>query len=75
MFVTMAFVGTLKSSFVRQDYEKRTETLDEMLDNDVKIHAAVEYVEYVKSVSDYSDFNKRLAYQIKKTNGAYTISS
>ncbi len=75
MFVTMAFSGTLKSSFVRQDFEKRTETLEEMLVKDYKIHAAVEYYDYFRRTSVDSDFSKRMVCQIEKTNGVYRIAS
>lgn len=38
MFLTMAFVGNLKSSLVRKELEQRTMTFDEMVDKDMYIH-------------------------------------
>ncbi len=41
MFLTMAFVGNLKSSLVRKTYQKRTLTLDQLFEEDKVIYISV----------------------------------
>ncbi len=75
MFVTMAFMGTLKSTFIRQDFQKRTETLNEMVDKDTKIHVPIASFEYLKRVSMFSVISKRIADQVNKTDGVFDSAS
>ncbi len=71
MFLSMAFCGNLKSSFVKSHYGDRTMTLNEMIDKDLTIHTRDSMVGYLESVS--SDLNIRILCQARKKNSIYPV--
>ncbi len=66
MFVVMAFSGNLKSSFVRQNYEHRTMTLNEMVDKDMPIYTSTEVAEFFEATQDISPLHGRILCQARK---------
>ncbi len=71
MFVAMAFTGNLRSSFVKQNYEERTQTLHEMVDKDMNIYTSNELTEYFELTKSFSSLNRRILEQAKKKNSFY----
>ncbi len=74
MFVTMGLTGNLKSSLVKSRYEKRTVTLDEMIDKDMTIHMTSQTHSYLASSFTKSDINSRLVCQVEKKNSISPIN-
>ncbi len=72
MFIIMGFSGNLKSSFVKQKYEDRTMTLNEMIDKDLTIYTSTEMAEYFEVTKETSPINRRMLCQSKKKNSFYT---
>ncbi len=71
MFIVMAFAGNLRASFVKQNYEKRTLRLHEMVDKDMTIYTSNELTEYFEMTKSFSSLNKRILEQAKKKNSFY----
>ncbi len=66
MLITMSYSGNLKASFVRKEHERRTETLDEMVDRDLTVHTAQGLYTYFDAKRSLSPLHERLACQIEK---------
>ncbi len=72
MFLTMTFVGNLKSSLVRKNFEKRTMTRDEMIDKDMLIHTSTTSLDWYKTPQAQLDpLNIRLLCQAEKKKSIY----
>ncbi len=71
MVMTMALIGNLKSSLVKSRHEKRTMTLDEAIDKDMKVHLVSTSEAYLNSGITQSDLNKRILCQVRKTDSVY----
>ncbi len=72
MLLTMTFVGNLKSSLVKKSYEKRTMTLEEVIDKDITVHtstAAMAY--YDQPQAQLNPITKRLKCQAQKKDSIY----
>ncbi len=75
-FVTMAFVGNLKSTLVRQEFKPTTQTLNEMVDKDMPIHVPnvkAMYMENLEKDNSNSSINKRILCQAYKTDGVFPV--
>ncbi len=75
-FITMAFIGNLKSTLVRQEFMPRTQTLNEMVDKDMPIHVPnvkSMYMENLEKNHLNSSINKRILCQAYKTDGIYQV--
>ncbi len=66
-FLSMAFVGNLKSALVQKNYESRTFTVSEMIDKDMNIFVPDTFIMFLENDSSDSSINKRILCQIKKT--------
>ncbi len=73
MFITMAFVGNLKSTLVRKSYEARTMTLNEMIDKEMPVHIPNTKAGYLEMDQSNSILNKRILCQAKRTNGVFVV--
>ncbi len=72
MFLTMTFVGNLKSSLVRKNFEKRTMTRAEMIDKDMIVHTSSTSIDWYKTPqAQLYPLNKRLLCQAQKKNSIY----
>ncbi len=71
MFIVMGFSGNLKSSFIRQNYEDRTMTLNGMVDKDMTIHTSTELEEYLELTKSISEINSRLLCQAHKKDSVF----
>ncbi len=68
----MTFVGNLKSSLVRKNFEKRTMTWEEMIDKDMIIHTSTTSLDFYKSpLAQLDPMNKRFLCQAEKKNSFY----
>ncbi len=75
-FITMAFVGNLKSTLVRQEFGPRTQTLNEMIDKDMLIHVPNVHIMYTESLEKHNsnpNLNKRILCQAYKKDGVFPI--
>ncbi len=66
-FLSMAFVGNLKSALVQKNYDSRTFTVYEMIDKGMHIFVPDTFVMFLENDSSESSINKRILCQIKKT--------
>ncbi len=76
-FITMAFVGNLKSTLVRQEFKPKTQTLSEMVDKDMPIHISNlknMYMLKMEKINTNSSINKRILCQAHKTNGVFPVT-
>ncbi len=72
MFVTMAFVGNLKTSLVKKNFEKRTMTRNEMIDKDMIIHTSTTSLDWYRTPQAQLDpLNIRYLCQAKKKKSIY----
>ncbi len=72
-FLSMAFVGNLKSALVRSKYESRTLTVSEMIDKDMALFMAITMDMYLENDYTNSIINKRILCQSKKTRKSSQI--
>ncbi len=72
-FLSMAFVGNLKSALVRNGFEPRTQSLSEMVDKDTLIIMPEALENYLEMDDSDSLINKRILCQARKTNGVLKI--
>ncbi len=72
-FISMAFVGNLKSTLVKKSYEPKTQTLNEMIDKDMPVFITIAKAMYLERDYTNSPLNKRLLCQVKKTKEAFTV--
>ena len=72
--LTWSYLGNLKASLVRKDYEKATQTLDEVVDRDLRLFMSVTFLNYLNATSQLSQLNSRLACQTMKANELYEPS-
>ncbi len=70
MFLSMAFVGNLKSSLIRHTYMEKTQTLDEMIDKDMFVMISSVFVDYIKFSASGNAFNQRLINHVEKKGSA-----
>ncbi len=66
MFLSMAFVGNLKSSLIRHTYTEKTQTLNEMIDKDMHVIMSRVFMDYVKNSASGNAFNQRLINHVEK---------
>ncbi len=66
MFLSMAFVGNLKSSLIRRTYTEKTQTLDEMIDKDMFVMINKVLSGFLKNSASTNAFNQRLICQVGK---------
>ncbi len=64
----MAFVGNLKSSLVRHTYTEKTQTLNEMIDNDMFVIMTNVFSGYIRNSASDNAFNQRLLSHVEKKN-------
>ncbi len=66
MFMSMALTGNLKSTLVRGRYEKRTMTINEIIDKDMTLHITDTMESYLSSGFTDSNINTRMLCQARK---------
>ncbi len=72
MLLTMAFLSNLKSSLVKKNFEKRTETFDEIMEKDMLIHTPQITMNFYKSLGDNIDvISKKVMLQAEKKKSIY----
>ncbi len=71
MFLSMAFVGNLKSSLIRHTYKEKTQTLDEMIDKDMFVIMSKVFVDYIKNSASGNAFNQRLINHVEKKSSTF----
>ncbi len=75
MFLSMALNGNLKSTLVRGRYEKRTMTLNEMIDKDMTLHITDTMESYLSSGFTDSNLNTRMLCQARKKNSISPLNA
>ncbi len=68
-FLTMAFVGNLKSTLVRKSYHPRTQSAAEVVDKDMLLTMPNSMEMFLEMDQSESTINKRFLCQARKTNG------
>ncbi len=74
LFISMAFLANLKSSLMKRHFEKRTMTLEEMVDKDMTIHSSDIFTSYLESPNGQSPLNNRLLCQVKKKDTIFSVA-
>ncbi len=69
-FITMAFVGNLKSIMVKKTYEPKTSSFREIIDKDMRVFIYEGLGHFMESY-DTEDIAKIIWNQALKTNGTY----
>ncbi len=72
-FLSMAFVGNLKSALVQKKYESRTLTVTEMLDKDMLLFMPDTMEMFLENDYTNSSINKRILYQSRKTRSSSQV--
>ncbi len=73
MLLSMSFVGNLKSTLMRKDFESVAKTKEEVVDKDMKILMSKGMEPLLEGFSVESDIDKRILCQIRKTNGFFEL--
>ncbi len=73
MFLSMGFVGNLKSILVRKDFEPVTATIDEIVDKDMRVFFADTFETLLDSPVHNSVVARRLLCQARKTDGIFKM--
>ncbi len=66
LVLSLAFVANLKSSLINKTYEDKTNSLDEMIDNDMIVHIGRASSDYMATTGEEIPINNRLLCQAKK---------
>ncbi len=71
VFLSMAFLANLKSSLMKTQFNKRTMTLNEIVDKDMRVISSATFTSFLEDSKTNSLINQRLLCQIKKHNTTY----
>ena len=72
--LAMAYVGNLKASLVRKDFETRTASLGDMIDRDMEVHTAAQLYNFFNYTRHQTYLNERLTCQIEKRKSIHQLT-